>query len=1507
MQQRRRPSWSGAFLLTAGLLAGTGCGGDAAPTEPAQIKSQFQSRGFGPDLVIREIRGPASVRFGETFTTTVRVCNDGTALAQVPFGALELSLYLSTDNTLSWPDPNLPPPTDQVLVATAQLHSLEAGQCETRGLTGYATAPAQNGVEGTYYLGAIIDAQQAVVELDEDNNIGVTGMGVGTQPDLVVTEVHAPASARSGETFTSSVKVCNQGTQMSNSGSADLYLSTAATLSWPDPNLPLPTDQVLIGSFSVPTLSQGRCVIRKVSSLMTLPPSASPGQPLYLGVIADAQQSITELREDNNVSISEPIGTGEAPDLVITSVLAPANTGVGASLNATVRVCNQGTQPAPASALQLHLSVDGTFAMPGTPPPPGQTMVGQTSVPPLSPGHCATRNVPGDAAPPPGGHHDRVVFLAAIVDASQSVAELREDNNVFVKGPIGVGAAPDLVVTAVTAPPSLSPWSPATVSVTVCNQGASSASMVDVELFLSMVPTLDARSYMYSQQGTQASIGSLTLPGLNTDQCVTSNVAVNTSRPHDAPPGMESFYLGAIVDTSSNIPELREDNNTFVAGLIGMGQRPDLVITALKGPANVGLDLFPVTATVCNQGTQNSYADMLELYLSTSTFLNAPVPGGGPAFEPFMRHPIGMLTVPPLDSGECRALSTTAQAQLPGGDGSVVYYLGGIVDPWAMQQELREDNNTFIGGIIGVGNGPDLVVTSVSGPASVRRNEHFSAAVTVCNQGTTRANSSRAGLFLSNEPSLVLPAWSTPGDPLPPGQTPAGELSIPSLSAGQCFTGNASGIAYLPPVVPGEAFYLGAIVDVWRDADELREENNTFVRGRIGVGDGPDLVVTALTRPTSVAPGYTFTTTVTVCNQGTSYAGSSDVELQFSTKAHLDMPRWYGPGAPFPETQAHAGMVSVPSLAAGQCATLAATGHGQRPLAATPDQPLYLGALIDVWDNTTELREDNNTFVSGLVGVGDRPDFVITAIQAPSSVLPNDTFQATVTVCNQGTRPSGGNSVELHLSTEPEVVMPRWNGPGNSLPPTQHPVGSMSVPWLNAGKCFTGSVTATASRPPAAMPGQPLYLGALIDTNRAEQELREDNNVFVSGILSVGVGPDLVITSVTGPASVAPYDVLTATVSVCNQGTGVSSPAQVEVYLSTEATLHLPQRNGPGPSMPDTQQRIGELSLPSLAVDDCMTLSIPSWAQRPPMAEADGAFYLGATVDAYQQLEELRRDNNAAVGGLIGVGYGADLVITAVSAPASVSSNGNFTATVTVCNQGTQYATSTELELFFSTQAQVVLPQWNGPGMPYPSSQATIGYMPVQHLNPGQCVTEPVSAWVTLPLAAEPNQPLYLGAAVRPPQMQSELREDNNTFVSGLMGVGNRPDLVITSVSGPTSVRTGTTFTATVRVCNQGTTSSSGNMDVELYLSSSDRLELPYQPWPSTPPDGQVMIGAVSVQSLDAGQCVTRNTQVTAYTPPGSGPTGFFYLGAFVDPWQSSEELREDNNILADRLIMVTP
>ncbi|WP_193364467.1 CARDB domain-containing protein [Corallococcus macrosporus] len=1506
MRLRRRPSWSGTALLTAGLLVG--CGGGADPT---QVKGQAQAQGVGPDLVVRDISGPTSVRPGAPFTATVRVCNEGTTPAQPSGGPILMDLYLSMDDALSWPMPGSPPPMDQTLLGTLEVGWPEPGQCTARAFSTQALLPPAAQQDGTFYLGAIVDTQHALTESREDNNTRVRALGVGFLPDLVVTEVSGPASVRHGTSFISEVEVCNQGTQPSPNSAVDLYLSTDDSLSVPGPGAPPPVDQAWVGNTDVPPLDAGQCVTRQVPSATTPPPGSTPEQPLYLGAIVDSGQHESELREDNNVFVGGRIGLGDGPDLVVTSVQAPPNAELGSDFTATVRVCNQGTQSAPPSQVELHFSADSDISMPGPGGvPPDQLQVGMTDVPPLSPGDCAARALHVVAGPVPSLPEPGPVTLAAIVDAHQQLPELREDNNVFVGGDIGLGLGPDLVVTAMRAPPSVRSWGAFMSTVTVCNQGTAAASHAELGLYLSMAPTLDAQEMNGPPSGIQSTLMWRSVSPLEPGQCITQDIMASVVLPEDAPPEQPVFHLGAFIDAHSNVQELREDNNAFVHGLVGVGERPDLVVTELRAPASVASGPFAVTARVCNQGTQPAGHTDVVLFLSTHDTLSPPIPGSPyPYPDPSTQVPIGGLPVPPLEANTCITVQNTVSVHVPGMPGNTRFYLGGVIDAADSVDELRDDNNAFVGGAMGVGHGPDLVITAVTTPANVRKYDDFIATVRVCNQGTQPSSGTQAELYLSTEDHLRMPDWNTPGSPFPWSQSPIGGVSVPPLSPGHCLNLQAQAHAHPPPdVPPNAAVYVGAIIDTYQGEPELREDNNTFVSGRIGVGDGPDLVITAITAPPSVMENDEFTATVTLCNQGTAPSFYTEVELYLSTQAHVAMPQVNGPGPIFPDTQRPIGGVSVSHLAEGQCETRAFMAWGGRPYVATPGQPLYVGAAVDGWRNVEELREDNNTFVSGRIGVGNGPDLVVTEVQAPPSVLDNDTFTATVTVCNQGTNMSGSTHAELHFASEPVLAMPDFNNPGVLFPPTQVGVGGMSVPPLPAGRCFTGDVTATAQRPPGAQPGTTLYVGALVDGPQYEPELREDNNTFVSGLIGVGHGSDLVVTDITAPASVYENDSFTATVTVCNQGTSSSMDAPLEVHLSTEATLTPYPLDHPGGPLPDSQVRVGYQNVPPLDANDCITLSVPAQGQRPVASQPDQALYLGALIIPSRSWHEaeLREDNNTFVSGLIGVGHGADLVVTAITAPPSVEEHEDFTATVTVCNQGTVSSSYTELALYLSTRPHLVVQEGQGPDPQSSDSQRLVGGWNAQPLAPGQCVTSPVMAWAARPYAAEPGQPLYLGAAIDLHDSEPELREDNNTFVSGRIGVGSDPDLVVTSISGPSSVRTGSAFTATVRVCNQGTTSS-GGVDVELFMSSDSTLDAPGAYGPGPVAEEQVSIGGVQLSGLAAGQCATRNVSVAAYTPPGSAPTGFFYLGAIVDVWNGTPELREDNNALANRLIMVTP
>jgi hypothetical protein len=746
-------------------------------------------------------------------------------------------------------------------------------------------------------------------------------------------------------------------------------------------------------------------------------------------------------------------------------------------------------------------------------------------------------------------------------------------------------------------------------------------------------------------------------------------------------------------------------------------------------------------------------------------------------------------------------------------------------------------------------------------------------------------------------------------------------VELPPLSPGQCVTRSLSGWANLPPDAQGMegAYYLGAIVDAALAVQELREDNNVLVGGLVGVGNLPDLVVTEVSGPVSVVPGGSFTATVKVCNQGTRSASGPGaqprLEVYLSTDATLDLMPQSGP-PPYPTDQRLVASLDLPTLEPGRCVTRSLPAMASLPPDARGDGAYYLGAIVDTLRSERELREDNNTHVGGLMGVGHRADLVVTELRGPASARPGPPLTLTVKVCNQGTlssySPGGQARLELYLSTQATLTPP---GAGMPYPPpvTQSMIGSLELYGLEPGQCTTRDVQTSSSPPPEAQLPGALYLGAIIDTYSAVQELREDNNIFIGGLLGVGDAPDLVVTQVSAPASVPRGAAFTATVKVCNQGTqpaGSYPGPRLELYLSTDTTVALPGPGGPQYPPPGDQALVGSLEVPSLTPGQCLTLGVPASAYAPPEAPWDGALYLAAGIDAQGQTVELREDNNVLVGGLMGVGHRADLVVTEVKGPASARLGQYFTTQVKVCNQGTVGTSgygAPRLELYLSMRNTLSMPP-SGPPPPPSGEVSRIGLADVPPLAAGQCMTLPVEGAAWPPTEAQPEGAFYLGALIDTYHSEMELREDNNVLVGGLLGVGNRADLAVTALSGPTSVYSGQSITVTVRVCNQGTAPTSGmygQPEVPLYLSTDTSLSMP---GPYMPPQHQeqTRIGSFTLAPLSVGQCVTQSVQATAYPPSDARPGSPLYLGAIVDAYQVETELREDNNARADFALQLT-
>jgi hypothetical protein len=118
---------------------------------------------------------------------------------------------------------------------------------------------------------------------------------------------------------------------------------------------------------------------------------------------------------------------------------------------------------------------------------------------------------------------------------------------------------------------------------------------------------------------------------------------------------------------------------------------------------------------VCNQGMVGGAAEMM-LVLSEDDAIRFSY--SGPPEQQDL--PLSSLYVGQLEAGQCTPQPVQASANPSNEEG---WYLGAVVDPCGWEPGLIENHNTWASAIVGMGMAPDLVIRTVTGPASVQMGE----------------------------------------------------------------------------------------------------------------------------------------------------------------------------------------------------------------------------------------------------------------------------------------------------------------------------------------------------------------------------------------------------------------------------------------------------------------------------------------------------------------------------------------------------------------------------------------------------------------------------------------------------------------------------------------------------------------------------------------------------------------------------------------------------------------
>jgi subtilisin family serine protease/uncharacterized membrane protein len=576
----------------------------------------------------------------------------------------------------------------------------------------------------------------------------------------------------------------------------------------------------------------------------------------------------------------------------------------------------------------------------------------------------------------------------------------------------------------------------------------------------------------------------------------------------------------------------------------------------------------------------------------------------------------GARAVPSLAAGA--SSSGTTAVTIPVTTGPGTYYLFANADGGNAVEEAAESNNTS-GRILRIGS--DLAVTSVAAPAGGGAGSAVAITDTTTNQGAGAAAATVTRFYLSANAAFDA------------SDTPLGGRSVPALAAGASSTMTTS--VTIPASTPTGAYYLIALADGDNSVAETNESNNLGFRA---FAVGGDLRVTALTVPAMSGAGAAITVTDTTTNQGSGPIGATTTTYYFSTNPSVD------------SADVVLGGRSVPALAAGGSHTGSATVTLPDDLSAGT---YYILARADGADAEAETQELNNDYPRSFQVGGD---LRVTTFSAPASAGSGLAIVVSDTTVNQGAATVPASMTRFYLSTNAALDS------GDMMLD-----GGRSVPSLAPGASSSGSTTVTI---PAGVGAGGYYLFAKADGDGAIGETQEGNN---TALRTLGIGPDLIVSSISAGTSAAPGGTVNVFETTLNQGGGSAASSATTFFLSNDFMLDsndLPVGGG---------RSVGPLA-PGAASAGTTVVTIP------PDTTA-GTYYIIAKADGGGTVGESSETNNTRAGS---IRVGPDLVVYSASLSSStIPAGASATLTTTTQNQGAGLAGVSTVAFYLSKDLTV--------------------------------------------------------------------------------------------------------------------------------------------------------------------------------------------------------------------------
>lgn len=970
-----------------------------------------------------------------------------------------------------------------------------------------------------------------------------------------------------------------------------------------------------------------------------------------------------------------------------------------------------------------------------------------------------------------------------------------------------VTSSSDLSVTNTAAPNPVAAGADITYTQTITNNGPSNATTVTLSQAIpanvalrSITPPTGWTCSNPGGPGTLVCSAADMPPGTAVFTVV---MRVNAGTPNGT-------VISDTVQVSSSIFDVNFANNSATANtVVGATAQGDLSVSNAAAPNPVTpTSNITYTQIVANTGSAAATtATFSEATPANTTFQSLASPAGWSCTTPPVNGTGAIsCTNPSVAAGSTGTFQLQVQVNAGTPGGTVIT---DTVTVGAANDANAVNNSATATDLVATATQAELVLSTVTSPSgTVLAGNNLTYIQTISNNGPAAA--ATVTFLQATPPNTTFQAVSVPAgwSCATPAVGGTGNISCTNSSLAAGSVANISVIVKVNATTANGTTITASSNVSSATSDPNVADNSTTVNTLVSAA--VNLVVTSSGAPSPVAAGANITYTQTVTNLGPSNAAS--VTFTESVPANTTFFSNVLPAGWACNTLTVGGVGTLTCTIATFAP--AATANIQFVVTVNPGTPA--GTIIsDIATVSTTTRDtvpgDNSVTVNIAVGGAGQADLRVTNVGTPDPVTAGNNITYTQVVTNGG--PGNAATVVFTGATPANttfVSLPTPAGWG-CVTPAVGGTGAITCNIATLASGATGTFVLTVKV------NSNTAFGTLItDTASVASATPDPNpgNSSATSIIAVGASADLSITSTDTPDPVIAGNNITYAVVLNNPGP--SDAATVTLSGATPPNTNFQSLTAPGGWTCTT---------PAVGGTGAITCTNPSVAPGPAnftlVLQANGGTPSGTTITntltATSATDTNTLNNTVTSTTTVATAAQADSSVTNTPSAASVAAGANITYTQVVTNNGPGAALA--LTLAGAIPANTTFQSFT-PG-PW-----TCPVLPVGYTGAFSCTlaTLAVSSSATLQLTVQVNAATPSGTIIGDTATVStssviatDPNNSNNSATANVtVGTGTNADVSITKTAAPSPVAQGNLLTYTMVVTNNGPTSASNVIVVDV-------------------------------------------------------------------------------------------